>query len=473
MQNLTSLRVAWDARRTARGGAMAIASRQQQRLADLVAFARTHSRYYAERYRDLPTATTDLRQLPPVTKPELMARFDDWVTDPAVTRAGVEAFVADPSRIGQDYLDRYVVFTTSGSTGVPALLVQDRRALAVMNGLAYMRGVGVISTGDLWRVLRAGGRQAAIFATGGHFLGATMMARRRSRRWRSKIARIFSVLTPLEELVHELNAFQPALLGSYASALALLAEEQLAGRLHIQPVVVSSAGETLTPTMRARVEQAWDCRVFESYGASEATPLALPCRHGRMHVNADWFILEPIDASYQPVPPGQTSHSMLLTNLANQVQPIIRYELGDRVVMSGEPCSCGSPLPTVQVEGRTDEILAFVTPDGRDVHLLPMGLATVIEETPGVRRFQAIQRGPMELVVRLEAHTPGAEQAVWPLVQARVRDYLVAQGLAALWVERAAEPPRPDPRSGKFRHVWAEAGVPTCVSAEEQHSTLV
>ena len=48
-----------------------------------------------------------------------MARFDDWVTDRAVNRAGVEEFVASLDNLGRDFLGRYVVFTTSGSTAYP------------------------------------------------------------------------------------------------------------------------------------------------------------------------------------------------------------------------------------------------------------------------------------------------------------------------------------------------------------------
>ena len=95
----------------------------------------------------------------------------------------------------------------------------------------------------------------------------------------------------------------------------------------------------------------------QSYAASEAMPLALPCRQGRLHVNSDWFLTEPIDPAGQPVPPGSRSDALLVTNLANYVQPIIRYQLGDSVVVSKEPCQCGSPLETISVEGQTDEIL--------------------------------------------------------------------------------------------------------------------
>ncbi len=44
----------------------------------------------------------------------------------------------------------------------------------------------------------------------------------------------------------------------------------------------------------------------------------------------------------------------VLTNLANTVQPLIRYDLGDQVTMQTERCMCGSPLPVIEVQGRQD-----------------------------------------------------------------------------------------------------------------------
>ena len=117
-------------------------------------------------------------RLPSVTKPELMARFDDWVTDPDVTRARVEGFVANLDHLGQDFLGRYVLCTTSGSTGVPALLVQDRRAVAVMTGLAYVRALNALSPRLVVQMLTRAPRLAAVFAQGGHFLSTTMFERR-------------------------------------------------------------------------------------------------------------------------------------------------------------------------------------------------------------------------------------------------------------------------------------------------------
>ena len=79
--------IAWDTWRAQRGGPEGIARRQHARLAELVEFARSASPYYRGLYRDVPDDITDPRQLPRVGKRELMANFDDWVTDPHITLA--------------------------------------------------------------------------------------------------------------------------------------------------------------------------------------------------------------------------------------------------------------------------------------------------------------------------------------------------------------------------------------------------
>jgi phenylacetate-coenzyme A ligase PaaK-like adenylate-forming protein len=81
-------------------GAAEIVSLRQERLARLVGFAREKSPYYRKLYERLPARITDVRMLPPVAKGDLMESFDEWVTDPAVRRRDVEAFVSDPARIG-------------------------------------------------------------------------------------------------------------------------------------------------------------------------------------------------------------------------------------------------------------------------------------------------------------------------------------------------------------------------------------
>jgi phenylacetate-CoA ligase len=450
--------IVWDARRAIRGGPAAVAARQQTRLAELVAFARTCSPYYRRFYKGLSAYVSDPHLLPPVTKPELMANFDEWVTDPELTRAGLEAFVSDLSLVGSPYLGRHLVATTSGTTGDPAVFLHDEGALTVYNAIGYVRVMpAVLSWHELRSLMRGGASSAAIYATGGHFFAVAVLERRlRARPWRARMQRVFSVLAPLDELVGDLNTFRPALLASYPSMLDVLAREQEAERLRIRPVLASAGGETLTPEVRGRIEAAFSCPVRDVYGSTEAVGITYECEHRWLHVSTDWYVLEPVDEDYRPTPPGEPSHTVLVTNLANRVQPIIRYDQGDSVTLRPDACPCGSPLPAIRVVGRTNDTLTFRTDKGGEVRLLPLALGTVIEETPGIRRFQAIKTAPKVLSIRLEGE-PGADpQRVWEAVTSRLKEYLSAQDLSGVNVERSREPPQPSPVSGKFRQVWAE-----------------
>lgn len=453
------LTASWDAWKTAHEGNPGIASREQARLRTLVSYARTHSSYFANLYRDVPEPCTDPGQLPVVTKAEMMAHFDDWVTDPAVTRRGVEDFLSNPSLVGRDYLGRYVVCTTSGSTGTPAILVHDPGALVVYNVLGYMRSLPVFLSvlRNLVALLREKGRLASVFVSGGHFLGNTMFARRsRTMPWRAKTQRLFSALSPTSELVQELNAFQPVMLAGYPSALQVLAKEQQAGRLHLHPVVINAAGETLSDATRQQIAAAFGCAVSNYYGSSEAVGLTFECKHHQLHVNSDWYLLEPVDEHDQPVPPGQLSSAVLVTNLANRVQPFIRYKMGDRITISLEPCPCGSPFPVLRVIGRTDEILTFPAAQGGMIQILPLSIVTIAEETPGVYSCQIIQTEPLKLKVRLAVKEMEEEQKVWQALQARLATYLTEQGITGVVIEKAPERPQLHPLSGKFQQVWSE-----------------
>lgn len=452
--------VSWDALKAGRERQAGIARRQTERLQDLVAYTREHSPYLADRYRSVPAQVTDIRQLPALSKAEMMAHFDEWVTDPRVTRTRLEAFIADPGLIGHDFLNCYVVCTTSGATGTPAILLHDQHALTVYNVLGYVRSLRTaLSAGHIWLLLRGKGRLAAVFVTGGHYLGNTMMARRhRAMPWRAKTQRLFSALMPQDKLVDELNAFSPVILGGYPSALELLAQRQQAGRLHIHPFLVSAAGETLTDEARQRISAAFGCEVSNYYGSSEAVGLTFECTAHRMHLNSDWYIVEPVDDDGQPTPPGQMSHGVLVTNLANRIQPIIRYQMGDRVAISLDSCPCGSPFPQIRVEGRTDDTLIFPSPRGEAIRILPLPLLSVAEGTPGLQSCQLIQIAPLTLQVRLAVDRPPEEPAVWDALRTRLEAHLVAQGARHVCIERAPEGPQLHPRSGKFRQVYSQVG---------------
>ena len=444
-----------DAVRSAHSDPQRLARVQRSRLRDLVRHARTASPFYRHRYVDLPSDVDDVTALPALDKATLMSRFDDWVTDPAVTLADLRNnFLNREECVGQLYLGRYLVATTSGTTGEPAILLHDRLSWRVYNIVGRTRPQPIVGRIGLAALARRGIRTAALFATGGHFGAVAFTERiRRISPFLSDRTRVLSVLRPVEELVAELNEFQPTLLSGYPSVFMLLAAEQRAGRLRIEPVHILCAGELFSPAMRDVVAKTFACAVTEGYAATEAPGLAIECTHGFLHVNSDWYILEPVDSDRRPLPPGVQSDSVLVTNLANRIQPIIRYDLGDRVQLQPHRCPCGSSLPVVTVEGRTNDVLAFDDAEHQPVQILPLALGSVIEETPGVHRFQAIGTGPRDLTIRLDVDSEATRHEIEREVQRRVREFLESHRVADVMITCAAETPRQEPRSGKLRQV--------------------
>lgn len=450
----------WDAARWAQAGfdvweasRMTVAQRaavRQQRLLSLLGHARSASAFYRERLAGLPLAAdVPLAQYPAVDKRTLMAEFDRVSTRPEVNLRAVERFVAQPELRGSLFLGRYAVWTSSGTTGRPGWFVHDQAALAIYDALEAQRFRGV----GLARSWLPGERYAMVGATGGHFAGVSSVERlRRAMPWLAPFMRSFSLLQPGSALVAELNRYQPAIVATYPTAAEMLADEQLSGRLRLRLRELWTGGECLAPAARARMQAIFGCPVRNSYGASEFLPIAWECEHRGLHVNDDWVILEPVDAQRRAVPPGARSHSVLLTNLANRVQPLIRYDLGDSVTLLDRPCGCGSAFPAISVEGRCDDALRIPLAGGGFGTVVPLALATVLEEEARVHDFQVVQTCDDALLVRLSRE----EAAAGAAVRRALRAYLHAMGFAPVALAVGRQEPRRDPVSGKLRRVVRE-----------------
>lgn len=438
-----------------------IALRARQRLLSLLRFARARVPLYRRLYRKLPQPSAlTLADLPVLDKRELMADLPASLAAGDLSLEEIEAFIADPSRIGTPLAGRYAVWTSSGSTGVPGIFVHDGAALAVYDALELLRFRGLPVAPLPAGPFLSSERYAMVAAIEGHFAGiATVERLRRTFPLLAPFVRAMSVLQPLPDLVEQLNRYRPTLLATYPTVAEMLADEQRAGRLRLALEELWSGGESLSPATRAQVSRAFGCRVRQAYGASEFLSIAWPCRHGRLHVNADWVLLEGVDARGESVPAGEPSHTTLLTNLANRIQPLIRYDIGDSITVLPDRCRCGSQMPAIEVKGRCDDVLSLAGRGGARVRLMPLALATVLEDDARVNDFQLVQTGPRRLLLRIGVgDKPRARQA-----SAALRVYLGRFDLGAVRVDVDMQPPRRDPVSGKLRRVVCAAGADRAV----------
>jgi phenylacetate-coenzyme A ligase PaaK-like adenylate-forming protein len=442
-----------DAVATQLAPAAAWQTRREIRLEALLGVASESSPLYHSILDPLGGSAARLADVPPMRKGELMKQFDRWIADPEVTLPALRAFTREPARIGEPFLGRYTVWESSGSSGEPAIFLLDPHAMAVNDGLESARGPSSTLSPLPLLVSPASLRMAFVGAIDGHF--ASIVSLRRGRRlnfWLDANLRTFSFLQPIDALVAHLNVWQPAVLASYPSMAWVLAQEQLAGRLQLGLRGVWTGGETLTTAQREAIGRAFGAPVRDAYGASECLTIATECRHRRMHLNADWVILEPVDAQMRCVPEGEVGETTLLTSLANRVQPIVRYDLGDRVRFVPGACPCGSALPVIEVQGREDDVLSLSGAKGRLVHLAPLALTTLLEEEGGVFDFELLQTGECALELRL--HGADAAPARLEAACGALRRWLQAQGLPQVQIAgRSLPAAAARGRSGKQRRV--------------------
>lgn len=397
---------------------------QQVRLDRLVRHAVARSAFYRNHYDgvdlDQPVA---LAQLPPVDKATMMAHFDDVVTDPRLRLAELEPLLAG-MRADDLYLDRFRVLCTGGSTGRRGVFVIDRDEWRT-----HLAGLLRVNEYIGLRPRLPRRRRVATIAAA----HAVHVTRRLSQSLDIGLHNMLRLdaTTPVPELVGPLNRHQPEYLYSYPSILELLAAEQLDGRLRIAPSTIMSSGETHTEDAARAVRAAWDVPWFQLYGATEAPVLGAHCaEHAGLHVFEDLTIVEVVDEENRPVPPGRPGHRLLVTNLVNRTQPLIRYELSDLATASAAPCSCGRPFRLLAgVDGRSDDILSV---HGIAVH--PLALRSALAAVGGLTQYRVHHDG-RGLTVQAALRTGAVPDQVRAAITRGLRAALSALGVSEVAID--------------------------------------
>lgn len=252
---------------------------------------------------------------------------------------------------------------TSGSTGQPLVFFWDRDAHSAGWPNAWRAfAVAGFQLGDRLLILSGGAlmpkvtplRQRIYYA----FMGITQLRAYHLSEEEMDAYVAYLAATPNH----------PRYLYGYASAAYLFGRYLLSrGRRDVRFRAIFTTAEVLSPQQRTVIEEAFGCRVYDTYGNNESCLAAFECeRHDGLHYAMENAYLEVLDDCGAPAPAGETGR-FIATNLENYAMPFIRYDGGDLGTLRDDPCPCGRGLLRIgNIMGRSRDFI--YTPDGREVH---------------------------------------------------------------------------------------------------------
>ena len=416
---------------------------QDKKLKKLVTYAKNNSPYFKELYKDI-NDNFNLEDLPPTNKQEMMNNFDNWVTDNNINMKKVEEFTSNIDNVGRMINNKYLIFKTSGSTGNPVVVLYDKKNINVSSAVAALRTFN--KREDFKKFMKNGKKTAGVFANYGFYLACGMSRYLQLKMPRKKNKITIDVNKEEQQIIKYLNEFKPSMLSGYPSNLAVLSNFK---ELTIKPDIVITGGELLTDEIRKKLTDKFNCPVQTHYSCTEVGEIACECSYKHLHINEDWVIVEPVDKNNNPVSYGVLSDKVLVTNLANYIQPFIRYELTDRVIVHNEKCQCGKNSRWLEIEGRTDDTLEFEN----QILIAPMSFYKILESIDEITRFQLIQRSYQKLELRLIANN---KELAFEKAKKELQQFLNSKNLFDIEILLSNELPQANKISGKYNHVYKE-----------------
>jgi phenylacetate-CoA ligase len=212
---------------------------------------------------------------------------------------------------------------------------------------------------------------------------------------------------------------------TYALHLAQAAQEQGIRLEGVRSIIVAGEPGGSIPTTRARIEGAWNARVFDHSGMTEIGPYAIECpsNAGGLHILEEDYVAEVIDQAGATVDGGDVGE-LVLTNLGRVGSPLLRYRTGDLVRIDPRPCPCGSKWMRLAggILGRTDDMIVV-----RGNNLYLGALENVLRRFSEVVEYRAtIDRRPALAEMRIEVEpAAGAGADLLGRIAAAIRDELM------------------------------------------------
>ncbi len=403
---------------------------QLHRLRALLRRAEKNVPYYRRLFRELSfepesvMSPQDLARLPFLTKDDIRRNLEDLKARGA----------------------KLSVFNTGGSTGEP---------------LQFFIGKGRVShdVAAKWRATRwwgvdIGDPEIVVWGSPIELTAQDRVRELRDRVLRTELLPAFEMSEKrLDEFLDRILAMKPKMLFGYPSALSLIAGHAASRGRDMRDAGVKVAfvtAEQLFDHQKQAISKVFGCAVANGYGGRDLGFVAHECRDGGLHVTAEDVLLEIVDEAGRVLPKGEKGE-IVVTHLASDGFPFVRYRSGDVGALSEWLCPCGRGLPILEaVHGRTTDFI--VAEDGTVMHALAVIYA--VRDVPGVKNFKVIQEDLTHTRVFLIPEN-GFSQELEDKIRLRLHERL-GNGVR-ISMERVEEIPRS--ASGKHRYVESRVAI--------------
>jgi len=366
----------------------------------------------------------------------MLSRPEDLRLLPLLSKRDIQRHGA--AMIHDNYrVDDLVEARTGGSTGAALTIYADRHCRDLRNAAAVRS--------DRWAGWDVGVKRGALW--GNPPTAATLRHKLRKTLYERVV--YFDTMdmsdATMAGFVRAWSRERPRVLFGHSHSLYIWASWLIRRDItSVRPRGVISTSMMLLPSERAVIETAFGCRVTDRYGCEEVGLIACECEeHRGLHVNADHLYLECLNEDGTPAAAGEPGE-LVITDLINTGQPLIRYRIEDVAVPSSRACPCGRGLPLIEsVVGRTADFL--VRPDGS----LVAGVSLVertLTAIPGIEQLQIVQE-TADLIVLNVVPMPGyGPEAERDLIAAFHQVFT-----PAVCVRVQTMPRLPQQASGKYR----------------------
>ena len=363
---------------------------QQKKLRKILKYAYHHSQYYHKTFTEAGITEKNINSIPlskfpTINKTTLIQNFDNIVTQKELSQQKLIDFDNDNNNDKRTFKNKYHVVHSSGSTGKPAYFVYDNQAWESMLIGVIRAALWNMSMPQILKYLLQKPRILYIAATDGRYGGAMAVGDGIEGVKGNQL--FIDINMPLKKWIEKTKHFQPDMIVGYPSAIKILGELVESGELDVNVFRVISCGEPLSDNLRQYFKKVFHSDVINFYGASESLVLGV-----ESDFNEGMYLFD--DMNYIEVENG----NVYITSLYNYVQPLIRYQITDRLKIKKN----NEKYPFTRAEnivGREEDILWFEN-RGKKEFLHPLAIEGFCIEGLLDYQFRQLSNNSFEMLAQ-------------------------------------------------------------------------